>query len=625
MSLKWQENHIRKMCYARSMKKYPEQEISNFIEKLNKEYATLHKKYENFFWKSYMGQPEYDKQMSDAMVKRDAFRSNKKHSQVVSEMLESAPKKLKASLTHWERFFTLHQVPSEAVAVRKKIADLENKIAQKLNFQKEGYIHPETKKFIKMSKTQMRTAMNVESDEGLRRAYFEGLEKIAPAVISEYLKLVPLRNEYARLLGYSDFYAYKSQHEDAMTKDELFGIFNTIYEKTKYAFEDIRSLEKKKKGLRKPWNFGYMMSGNFIKEEDPYFQLENALPYWGRAFQNMGITMDGGTLTLDLIDREGKYNNGFCHWPDLVQYENGKKIPGSTNFTCNAVIGQVGSGAIAMNTLFHEGGHAAHLLNSEQADTCINHEYLPMTAAWAETQSMFLDSIFSSIEWRTRYAKNSKGEYYPFELFAKKLDQLHPLQPLHMMSITAVMSFERDVYEAKNLDQEKIIAIAKKNFKKFFDRSEDSLWLLSIPHIYSFESSCSYHGYGLAQLTLVQWKEYFYKKYGYIIDNKNIGKEMKHVWKLAAGLTFPEFVVKATGKKLSPKDFINKVTASKEKILKEAKKRIKALESVKKKNLPINLDAYISMVHGTKKICDNKKSFEDMTEKYASWLKKQDA
>lgn len=606
------------------MKQYSPKEIKDFIDKLNIGYTKLHKKYELNFWKSYMGQPEYNEAMARAMTKRDAFRSNKKYATTITEMLVIAPKKLKTSLSHWQRFFNLHQVPDEAIFIRNKIAEVENDIGQKLNFQKEGYIHPTTKKFTKMSKTQMKTAMTVEPEESLRKAYFEGLELLAPAIVNEYLKLIPLRNQYAQLLGYSDFYAYKSEHEDNMTKDELFGIFNTIYDKTKYAFDEIKDLEKQKKGLRKPWNFSYLMAGDFITQEDPYFQLENALEYWGRAFENMGIDMDGGTLKLDLIDREGKYNNGFCHWPDLVSYKNGKKIPGSTNFTCNAVIGQVGSGSIAMNTLFHEGGHAAHLLNSQQSDTCINHEYLPMTAAWAETQSMFLDSIFSSIEWKTRYAKNNKGDYYPFELFAKKLKQLHPLQPLSMMSITAVMSFEREIYECQNLTAEKIVSIAKKNFKKFFDRSEDSLWLLSVPHIYSFESSCSYHGYGLAQLTLTQWKEYFYKKYGFIIDNKNIGKEMKDVWKLASGLTFPEFVIKATGKKLSPQDFIKKVTASEKKILQDAKKRIKALESIKKKNNPINLNAHISMVHGTKKICTNKKSFEDMTSKYRLWLKKQD-
>ena len=607
------------------MKKYSTAEIKKFLEKLNKDYARLHKNYENNFWKSYMGQPEFNDKMNVAMEKRNAFSADPKKLKIVSEMIAVASKKLKEKLILWERFFSLHQAPEHVQNLRVKIAEVENNIAKKKNFEEEGYIDPKTTKFKKMSRPQMRTAMTVEPDEKLRRAYFEGLEKNAPTVVSEYIELVALRNEYARGLGYDDFYAYKSEHEDNITKDELFGIFDTIYEKTKYAHDDIRKLEKNQRGLRKSWNFGYMMTGDFTAREDQYFQLENALPYWGQAFHNMGIHMDGGKIQLDLVARVGKYNNGFCHWPDVVKYENGKKIPSSANFTCNAVPGQVGSGSIAMNTLFHEGGHAAHLLNSTQTEACVNTEFLPMTSAWAETHSMLLDSVFSSIEWKTRYAKNANGEYYPFELYAEKLEKLHPLMPLGMMGINAVMSFERDIYEAKNLTEKKVLSIAKRNFKKYFDRSEDSLWLLAVPHIYSFDSSCSYHGYGLAELTLSQWKEVMYKKYGHIVDNKNVGKDMRETWKLAASKTFPEFVKLATGKKLSPNAFIKKVTRSKKQILATAKKRIAVMETIKKPTGKINLKSDITMVHGTKKICNNKKSFEDMSEKYAKWIKKQSA
>ena len=72
------------------------------------------------------------------------------------------------------------------------------------------------------------------------------------------------------------------------------------------------------------------------------------------------------------------------------------------------MIGQVGSGYNTGNTLFHEGGHAAHFLGMDERDVCLNTEYPAMSTAWAETQSMFLDTLFSSIEWKKRYAKNLK-------------------------------------------------------------------------------------------------------------------------------------------------------------------------------------------------------------------------
>ncbi len=365
------------------------------------------------------------------------------------------------------------------------------------------------------------------------------------------------------------------------------------------------------------------MMGDFTKEEDPYYQFDEALIRWGKSFSALGIDLRGGSLKLDLLDRKGKYDNGFCHWPDLVRYENGKRFPGSSNFTCNVVFGQVGSGERGYETLFHEGGHAAHLLNSEEQEVCVNHEYAPMSTAWAETQSMFLDTVFSSIEWISRYAKNAKGEVYPFALYEKIVRKVHPLQPLGLNGIISVCSFEKEIYEAKNLNREMVISIAKKNFKKYFERSEDSLMLLTVSHIYSWESSASYHGYGLATLALTQWREYFYKKYGYIVDNPYIGKEMKKVWKLAGSKTFNDFVVLATGKKLKADAYIKAVTASLPEILKKSKSRILRLAKVKDKNKKIELNAKIRMMHGKNEIANNKKSFEDMALKYKKWLQTQ--
>src|SRR5690606_17467301 len=99
----------------------------------------------------------------------------------------------------------------------------------------------------------------------------------------------------------------------------------------------------------------------------------------------------------------------------------------------------------------------------------------PASTAWAETQSMFLDTVFSSLEWRTRYAVNSVGEAYPFDLFERKLEKIYPLLALDMMSIQFVINFERQIYEARNLSSEKVLKIARQTFKKYYDLTEDSL------------------------------------------------------------------------------------------------------------------------------------------------------
>jgi hypothetical protein len=191
-----------------------------------------------------------------------------------------------------------------------------------------------------------------------------------------------------------------------------------------------------------------------------------------------------------------------------------------------------------------------------------------------------------------------------------------------MMSIMRVMYFEKEIFESKNLTREKVIATAKKINNKLSAFKWDGLWILNVPHIYSWESTCSYHGYGLAEIALSQWREYFFKKYGYIVDNPNVGKEMLKVWKLAMSKTFPEFVKLATGKKLSADAFIRSVMATKQEVIEKAKQRIARLAKVKRKDT-YELGAKIELVHGKQKIADNSKGFESMVKKYNAWLAKQ--
>jgi oligoendopeptidase F len=606
-------------------------QAKELLNSLNKKYYNLHKKYEDLFWKVYMGEHGLTDQMNEALAKRDAFKSDKRNLQKVESLLaggEGVKKTGKPEtslikrLEDWKGFFQDNQVPDDILKLKNEISDLEGKIHKILNGRKEGYINPKTKKFTSASMAKMGNLQSTHPDEKVRKACYTAMNKLSKDAMKEFVDLVNLRNEYARERGYEDFYDFHLSDLEGMSKKELTKIFGDIYQDTKHSFGKIKKLEKHNPGITRPWNYAYMMSGDFRKEEDQYFQFEEALGRWGKSFAAMGIRFRGGEIKMDLLDRKGKHGNGFCHWPKTVLFESGKRNPGAAGLTCNVVPNQIGSGFGGYITLFHEGGHAAHLLNSEQKEVFFSHEYEPMSVTWAEIQSMFLDSVMSSPEWCSRYAKNEKGEAYPMDLYEKRVKKVSINTPLRMNGILYISEFELLCYAEEKLTKKRLGEILKHVDSKYYGHlgGRSPYTAMNVPHIYQWDSAAYYHGYGLAELGLSQLTEYLRNKYGYIVDNPNVYKELQKVWKLGGSLPMKELVVLATGKKLSAKAYLKKVNRPAEKVISDAKKNIKRLEKVPHYKKRINLEAKIRIFDGKKEISNNSVGFEQMAEKYKKWI-----
>jgi hypothetical protein len=598
--------------------------FEGLLHKLNDTMSKLHTAYEELFWISYMGDHSVDDDMVAAEKELEAFRANREFSDQVDEALTTATGDEREALLQWQRYFSCYQVPEELLLLRNKIATLETQLSAVRNGRTTGYVDPTTGKFVKASVGKMRMMTRTEDDEALRKACYEAVEQYSVMDVGALIEIVKLRNEFAQALGHDNFYEYKMLIE-GLVPDEVFGMFDEMFGRTKYGFETLRTMEQDMPGLRQPWNQVYMLQGDAMQKKDPYLQFDDALLRWGRSFAALGIDYQGGTLQLDLMEREGKDNLDFCHWPTLVHYKNGARVPGQCNFTSHAIPGQVGAGARGMVTLSHEGGHAAHLLNVETTQVCMNHEYAPSSPAWAETHSMLLDTTHSSPEWMARYALDSDGNAYPFELYEEELRKLQPKRPLAFMRILAVATFEWELHTTPNLTEEKVLEMARRASNKYDDFEEASYFVLYVPHIYSWDISCYYHEYGLAELSLAQWRDYFYEKYGYIVDNPEVGREMREVWKLGATKTFPEFVELATGKPLSADAYVANITRGLEDTLELARKRIERLESVPEHTGPVELNATIRMVDGKDLIADNSESFEDMVETYRLWVLQKEA
>jgi len=544
--------------------------LQEFIDSINTEYDAVHRNFEDQFWGTKMALKE-GSFSTEALIKTkgemEGFLADPTRLEETRKWLSSgeATAEQTKTLKIFERTFGCYIMESaEAKTLREEAIQLEETLGAARGTMKLGAELP-NEGFVELSSVGLRDRMRTNADEAVRQACFEGLRSIGPFVCSNgFVEIVKKRNKMAKSLGYLDYYDYKVTQAEGFGKIRLFEILDTLEQGTRKrlsaALEQLSS-EKGESAL-KPWNTGFFMAGDVTKKLDPYFPFEKAVGSWARSYAAMGIEYKGATMTLDLLDRKGKYSNGFCHWPQPAWVRSdGSWQPSVTNFTSLADPKQVGSGLTALTTLMHEAGHAAHFANVVQPSPLFSQERAPMSVAYAENQSMFLDALVSDAAWRGRYARDRAGNVVPWDLLEEDLRCKQPYEVFALRGMLAVPYFEKALYELpeEEVTTERIQSLADE-VEKTISGKPSARPLLSVPHIISDEASCYYHGYVLAEMSVHQTREFFLKEHGYIVDNPVVGPTLtEKYWRPGNSANFLDLVEGLTGAPLTGDAWVRKL------------------------------------------------------------------
>jgi Zn-dependent oligopeptidase len=605
----------------------------NLLDQLTSEFLTVHTLKEDLFWETKMGlgqdPKESQKKLSQAEIAAQNFIQDAGKLRLLKEVEPTASTDDERKAVHgWMQMFRANAIEDpKAQALAAEIIELEGKLQAARGAMNLGYTDPKTGSHVPATSTLLANMLRMEPDEALRKAAYEGMRSIEPfAIENGFLEIVKKRNQLGRMLGYEDYYDMKVQRTEGFSKKELFQLLDDLEAKTrdraKACIDDF--VQERGDIAREPWNFGFMRAGDLAKELDPYFPFHNSLENWVRSFAALGIKYRGATLTLDLIDRKGKYENGFMHGPVPSFFNKGKWNPARINFTANAMPNKIGAGFRALETLFHEGGHAAHFSNILQNAPCFAQEFAPTSVAYAETQSMFCDSILSDADWQTRYAKTLKGEPIPFALVERTIRMDQPFDAFAVRSMLTVCYVEKALYEMSepDLNETNVISMIRATERRMQFLNASSRPVLAIPHLLAGESSAYYHGYVLAEMAVEQTRTYFEQKYGYIMDNPKVGPELAtSYWAPGNSEKFFDLVTRLTGKPFSADALVNRANRSADEAVAEAHAKVAALENIPEYSNSLDLDATVSVVHGHEVLTNfGNGGFEKANQKFKEWV-----
>ncbi|MEM6731087.1 MAG: M3 family metallopeptidase [Myxococcota bacterium] len=612
-------------------------DVSRFVDELNHRYEALHTRKEDAFWAAYMGltsNPDSArKRLEDAEIELQRWLRDTERLERVESLLEEVEASGNecseddlVALRGWSRTLRAHAIPSdEGQRLAEEIVSEEGKLARsrasmKLGFHLDGEFHT-------ASSVKLGLMVRNEADGAQRSAAWKGLRSIEDHVLANgFIDVVKKRNRLGKMMGGEDFYDWTVKRVEGLSRREIFALLDELEALTRErAKQSVDELREKHGDAVTPWNIQYQVAGDVTALQDPYFPFARAVDVWMRSFAAMGIRYSDAEMVLDLVDRSGKYENGFMHGPVPSWRDRGKRRAARIQFTANAVPGQVGSGHRALQTLLHEGGHAAHFANIDMPSPCFAQEFAPTSVAFAETQSMFLDSLMNDADWQMRYARSETGESMPRDLIERAISVKQPAAAWQLRAMMVVPYAEAAIYSLPDdeLTPERILSTVREIESRFLFMEEGSPRpVLSVPHLLSGESSAYYHGYVLAEMAVYQTRAFFKDRDGHLVDNPRIGPALRDAyWRPGNSRTFKQFVRDLTGEGLTASHLAQHVNRSVDEALDEARQQIERLESIESPQGAVDLNASIRVMHGNETVASSQSGYEGLATQFSDWIR----
>jgi peptidyl-dipeptidase A len=404
---------------------------------------------------------------------------------------------------------------------------------------------------------QIREILKTETDSAKREKAWLASKQVGEAVADDLIRLVKLRNDAARKLGFDNYHTLSLTTSEQDVK-ELDKIFAELYELTNEPFARLKAeldgILAKQYGIPvselMPWHY----HDPFFQETplvynvdlDVYYKDKDVKVLATKFYDGIGLPVDSILAHSDLYEREGKNPHAFTTDIDRE---------GDVRILCN-----LKNNEYWMETILHELGHATY-------DKCHgkNVPYLlrqPAHIFTTEAIAMFFGRLSRNPAWMQQMLDLSDQQRADIETVSFKYAQLKQL--IFTRWAMVMYDFEKQLYADPDQDLNRLWwqMVEKYQLIKSPPGRDKPDWAAKIHFTIA---PCYYHNYMLGELLASQLHHYLVYKVLKLesdkdvsyVGQKKVGDFLTDkIYKVDDIYKWNRMIERATGEPLTPKYFV---------------------------------------------------------------------
>ncbi len=395
-----------------------------------------------------------------------------------------------------------------------------------------------------------------ETNSSRRKKAWLASKQVGPAIADDLIRLVKLRNQAARKLGFDNFHTLRLATGEQDVR-ELDKIFAELYELTTEPFAKLKAeLDSKlaancnvRVGDLKPWHYHdpFFQDTPMVYELDldAYYEGKDVKELAQRFYAGIGMPVESVLASSDLYEREGKNPHAFCTDIDRE---------GDVRILCN-----LKNNEWWMETILHELGHAVYDKYHDPDVPYLLRE--PAHAFTTEAIAMFFGRLSRNPVWMQAMLDLTDAQRAEIEKVSDTYAQLKQL--IFARWAMVMYNFEKQLYADPDQDLNTLWwdIVEKYQLVNRPPRRDEPDWAAKI---HFSVAPCYYHNYMLGELfasqlhnTLVQdvLKLDSDEDVGYV-GQKKAGRFIEAKVLRAGNLYhWNEMIERATGEPLTAKYF----------------------------------------------------------------------